>query len=79
MERDMGYNISFQISCSMYLSKSILYQNPQRNWDVFKSMGHGVVQDSLSFSTCHHFMSMLMMPEKPCGPATQAKEKTQTL
>lgn len=79
MERDMGYNISFQVSCSIYLSKSILYQNPKRNCDVFTSMGHCVVQDSLSYSTCYHFMSMVTMPERPYGTATQAKEKIQTL
>ena len=70
MERDMGYNISFQVSCSMYLSKSIFYQNPKRNCDVLKSMGHCVVPDSLSYSTCYRFMSMVVMPERPCGTAT---------
>ena len=38
-------------------------------------MGHFVVQDSFSYSTCYHCMSMAMVPERPCGTATQAKEK----
>lgn len=77
MERDTSHNISFQVSYtifSLYLTKLIFYQNAKRNFNVFKSMGHFVVQDSFSYSTCYHCMRMAMVPERPCGTATQAKE-----
>lgn len=50
MERDISYNISFQVShtiCNLYLTKLTLYQNPRRNFDMFKSMKRFMVQDSI--------------------------------
>lgn len=49
-ERDMTYNISFQVSyriCNLYLTKLTLYQNPKRNFEMIKSMGNFCVARQL--------------------------------
>lgn len=82
MERDMSYSVSFQVSCSicnLYLTKLTLYQNCKRNFDVIKSIGNVVMQDSFSFSTSHHCKSMTMGPGGPRITATEAKENDKRL
>lgn len=49
-ERDMTYNISFQVSysiCNLYLTKLTWYQNPKRNFEMIKSMGNFCVARQL--------------------------------